>query len=244
MTDDYHRDMLALRALVQTLDAEYSSLNSDQKDSLDKLKALIGEVKSLALDLDSKILATNVLHQGWQESKKINGELSPPMGKRLDGLRAAGVTGDLSPLESLLLLIEDSNASDGSFLQQLRKALGGKGSSHATLVSNLASTAGATGAAAESLCAKLNKDAGGPPGGTILLASALDALIPVAESGGLPVEVRRTLRALRSAIEVAGGGGPGSSYWPSNYVYSSSGSGGSSSSSSGSGGSSSSSSGP
>jgi len=233
MTEDYHRDMTALKIMIEAVKQCSPEPGSEEAIRLAELNQLLEHIRKCAKSVDSNALATKARARALKENFEVYGRSSLALEQKLNGLQAAGADLGISPMDWLFLLLEQKTSAPADYVDRLREALGANHPGRSDAQSDLGDVAQATGAAADALFAKVVEE---ESPGNMLLASILHALMPVAESVGLPPEVCRTLRALRDNVEFTGGGGPGSGYWPSNYVYSSSSSGGDSSSSSSSSG--------
>lgn len=226
MTDSYYRDILTLDLMIAAVGAPPSG--SNEEAMLTQLKTLMANVKANGLLVQQNVGKAQEAFDELSTHYQDHGEFSDEMQKKLNGLRAAGRAHDKSLVDKVILLNEDGDLNGNAagnghrkFIKAMRQSLGTGKSGRDAKVSAVASTALAAGTSAETFCNQLRT-----PDPNVankwLLASAIDALLPVAKANGLSAESIGILTALREEIMAVGGGAPGSSYWPSGYIYSSS----------------------
>ena len=228
MTTDYYRDKGALEEMLTHLPPD-SQMTADQLQKRNELQVLLADAVAAGNQaLNGKIREVLNAHEAF---------LGPATDEKRQvgkGLRAADTgqttNGLCSLLERLWAEAEDGTKSADQFIADLRDAFGKSSNAAPTNLKKYIIEAGGAGDLVDAFCNVMKR----PVGGTsiFLVGSAIDALLGAAEGNGLPSVFVRTLRSLREAVRVAGGGGEGDPYWPSTYVYPSS----SSSSSSSSGG--------
>ena len=221
MTNAYHKDLTAIDAIITALPF---GMPAPAAAMLALLKGLLTAVRTNAQDLVTKVADTKAKYDlAFPDDLAA---MKQDTHRRLNGLKAARKGEHKSRLELVMSFAEDGgNGSDPNnhkFIKALRTALDREEAApHHTAKANLAVSALATGDSVHTFCDGLR--APDPSvAGRWLLASAIDLLLPLAKANGLWPEHEQTLMTLRENIRKAGGGGEGSSLWPSNYVSSSS----------------------